>query len=112
MKRPLTVTLISALYIVTGIVAIIYHAREWAASLQGDDLLAFVIRVLAIVGGVFALRGQNWARWLLVLWIGYHIVLSVGHPVEQIITHALFGILTGVCLFNKKANGFFRRSGN
>ena len=38
-------------------------------------------RLLQIVAGVFMLYGRNWARWLLVAWIAFHIVVGALHSV-------------------------------
>lgn len=46
--------------------------------------------ILALVGGVFVLRGHIWARWLCVAWMGFHVVLSLGHPWLQLTIHAIF----------------------
>ena len=43
-----------------------------------DDLLIEIIRVAAIVGGAFMLRGHNWARWLVLAWIGFHFARRYG----------------------------------
>ncbi len=74
-KRPLSVTLVGWLFIAAGIVGIAYHATEFNASdpFGYDLLLALGVRILAIVGGAFALRGANWARWLLLVWLAYHV---------------------------------------
>jgi len=108
MKRPLTVTLINALYIVAGITGIAYHATDWTSGeIRSDDVLAFAIRLLAIVGGVFALRGANWARWLLLAWIVYHVFLSFHHDTAETIMHVVITVVTVLCLFNKRAREFF-----
>lgn len=109
-KRPLSVTLISALYLVAGSVGLAYHATELSvrAPLKNDTLLVCFIRLLAIIGGIGALRGRNWARWLLVLWIALHVVLSAFHSLGQTFAHAVFLALTAYCLFRPPAVNYFR----
>jgi len=42
----------------------VYHLAEFKAHpFQNDILWVSLVRLLAIVGGVFMLRGHNWARW-------------------------------------------------
>lgn len=109
-KRPLSVTLIAALYILSGISGIVYHAGEWMDHIAGDDVLAFAVRVLAIVAGAYALRASAWARWVMVAWIAYHVFLSFFHSAQEIIVHLVVTLITIAALFNKSANDFFRKS--
>jgi len=109
-KRSLSVTLISCLFIAAGTMGIIYHAAELKQIATNHEVIwILIIRLLAIVGGVFALRGANWARWLLVAWIGYHVVISFFHTSAEVIMHAVIMIITLVALFNPKANAYFRK---
>ena len=34
-----------------------------------------LFELLAVLAGVFLLKGRNWARWLLLLWIAFHVIL-------------------------------------
>ncbi len=80
-QRPISVTVIACLYVATGAIGFAYHAGEFRGGqpvrfeLSGIEL----IRIGAVVSGVFMLRGRNWARWLALVWMGYHVVLSAFH---------------------------------
>ena len=109
MKRPLSITLLSWLFIASGVAGIVYHASEWKTmGIRTETIWAFVVRVLAIVGGVFALRGSNVARWALVIWILYHVGLSFYHTTTELLTHIALAIVICVGLFNRKANLYFK----
>lgn len=109
MKRPLSITLISLLFIVAGIAGIIYHASDWRdVATHPATIWVFILRLSAIVGGVFALRGANWARWLLVAWIAYHVYLSFYHTTSELAMHVVIMVLVLVALFNRKAANFFK----
>lgn len=109
-KRPLSVTLISCLFIVAGVFGIAYHSSELKELGASPDLiLVLVVRLLAIVGGVFALRGENWARWLLLAWIGYHVILSLYHPLSELVIHVVLLIVVIYVLFLSKASTYFRK---
>ena len=109
MKRPLSVTLISLLFIVSGIAGIIYHASDGKnAAAQPETVWVFILRLSAIVGGVFALRGANWGRWLLVAWMAYHVYLSFYHSTAELAMHAVIMVLVLVGFFNRMATGFFK----
>jgi hypothetical protein len=110
-KRPLSITLIGWLFIVTGGVGLVYHFTEINIqhSLEGDTVWICSVRLLAVVGGVFLFYGFNWARWLLVAWMGFHIVLSALHSLQEFLVHSLlFGAIL-YFLFRSRASAYFRR---
>src|SRR3954469_12246021 len=105
-KRPLPVTIIGWLFIAAGTVGLVYHAREFKLGdpFDNEAVWVSVVRVLAIVGGVFVLRGRNWARWLLLLWMAVHVVLSVYHSLREVIMHALLTTVIAYFLQREKAS--------
>src|SRR5262249_10626010 len=114
-KRPRSVTVISWLFIGVGVIALTYHLVpqhiaevKTHASIGNELVWVCLVRLLAIVAGVFMLLGFNWARWLLVVWIAYHVVLSAFHSWFEVIVHGLlFGLI--VCfLFMPRASQVFR----
>jgi len=108
--RPLSVTIISFLFIGAGIAGIIYHASELKnITAQQEEIWILLLRVLAIVGGVFTLRGSNIARWILICWMIYHVFLSVFHSTVELAIHAILTIVIAIGLFHPKANVFFQR---
>ena len=113
-KRPLLVTIISCLYILAGTVGVVYHAGELLDPKDNDLYWVLVLRLSVIVGGIFTLRGANWARWLLLAWIAYHVGLSTFHSLSETLAHTLLFILTLYSLFNSRAKVYFsarRRAG-
>jgi hypothetical protein len=109
-KRPLPVTILGCLYIVMGTVGFAYHFREmWAGNaFQYDGLWIEFVRILAIVAGVFMLRGHNWARWLALAWIAFHVVVSAFHTLSEFALHCLFCAAIAWFLFRPAANRYFR----
>jgi hypothetical protein len=108
MKRPLSVTLISYLFILAGAAGIFYHASELKEiATRREVIWVLVVRLLAIIGGVFALRGANWARWLLVAWIVYHVILSFYHSTAELAMHVALTVVVLIALFYKRANAYF-----
>ena len=109
-KRPLSVTVMGCIFIAAGVVGFAYHVTEFKALRPFDYSLILVclVRLLAILGGVFALRGRNWARWLLLAWITYHVILSVFHSLPELITHSLLLVLVAYALFRPQASAYFR----
>ena len=109
-KRPLLVTLISMLLILTGIGGIVFHAADMASSHLGDAVLVECISALAVVAGAFMLRGSNWARWLAMLWIAAHVIISAFHPVRELAVHLVVFTVFALVLFHPAASTFFRRT--
>jgi len=81
---------------------------EAIATENGDVMWVFGTQVLAIVAGVFLLRGHNWARWLLVAWLGFHVGLSAMHPGHELLVHGVIMGLLVYFLFRAPAEKFFR----
>lgn len=112
MKRPLPVTLIGFLFIAVGLVGVVYHASELTTLFTESDAgWVLLLRVLAIVGGLFVLRGANWARWLVLGWITFHVVVSVSHSPAELAMHAVLMVVVAVALFYRQANIYFSGKG-
>jgi hypothetical protein len=120
MPRPRSVTLIAWLFILVGAAGILNDlwplltadAARQLAKLKADGLAdlgpAWTSRALAVVGGIGLLRGRNWARWLLLAWMVFHIGLSVLHSAVQLLLHtAIFAPLTYL-LFRRAIDPWFR----
>ena len=109
-KRPLSVTLIGCLFIAAGVVGIVYHAVELKElTTRPEVILVLAVRLLAIVGGVLSLNGTNWARWLLLAWIIFHVIISIFHTTAELAMHTILMIVVILALFHPKANAYFRR---
>jgi hypothetical protein len=112
-KRPLSVTLLSCLLIAAGVVGLVYHFAELRGPhrFQYDILWVSLVRLIALVCGVFMLRGSDWARWLTLVWISYHVALSFFHSLEQVIVHALLLAVFAYFLLRPEAMSYFRGRG-
>jgi hypothetical protein len=106
MRRPRAVTILAWIYIAVGVVSFIYGFPLHAP--HSDDLLAESVRLSGIVAGAFMLRGENWARWLALAWIAFHVGLSAFHSLREVAIHSLFGIVIAVLLFRPNAAEYFR----
>jgi hypothetical protein len=109
-KRPLSVTVISGIFLVAGVIGLAYHATEFKADgpFQYELVWVCLVRFLAIICAVFMLRAGNWARWLLVIWIAYHVILSAFHSAPALITHSLLLAVVAYFLFRPSASAYFR----
>src|SRR5215510_15060918 len=113
-QRPRSITIISWIFIIFGSVARVYGLLP----IRGVTLSQCVVelkthwyvhlsRTLELVAGVFMLYGRNWARWLLVAWIAFHIVISALHSVLFLLMHvAIFSVIL-FFVFRRRASAYF-----
>lgn len=108
--RPLSVTILACVYIGVGTIGFVYHFSEFLArkTFHYDILLIEAVEIIAIVGGAFMLRGQNWARWVALGWIAFHVIVSAFHPVREFAIHLLFCAAIAWLLFRPNAARYFR----
>ncbi len=107
-ERPLPVTIVSYLLIVVGAIGFVYHFSELKSSRPSEYVWILALRLLAVVAGLFMLRGKEWARWLSMAWITFHVVLSFFHSLGQVAVHVLVLVVFALVLFRPAANQFFR----
>ena len=106
MKRPWAVTVLGWLFIVAGVVGLGYHLAQ--EKLSWELLQISVLRLLAVVGGIFLLLGRSWARWLTVVWLAFHVVVSAFHSMEQMAAHAALLAVVAYALFKDRAADNYR----
>ena len=109
-KRPLSVTIIGCLYIVMGAIGFAYHFSGLMAQHPFRSGIVWVelLRLMAIVCGVYLLRGSNWARWLALAWMAFHVILSGFHSWSELAVHSLLFAAFAYFLFRPLAARYFR----
>ena len=110
-KRPPSVTILAYVYLAVGTIGFAYHFRE-LLSLQHDGVWVELTEFLAIVSGAFMLRGHNWARWLALAWIAFHVILSAFGTVHEFAIHFLFCAVIAWFLFRPESGRYFRSARN
>jgi hypothetical protein len=112
--RPLSITIISWLFMIFGSIALIggllplagANAAQLAAEFK-THWMVHLSHLAAIVSGLFMLRGHNWARWLLVAWIVFHIVVGALHGWIPLLTHVVIFSVILFFLFRRTASEYF-----
>ena len=119
-KRPRSLAVVGSVFIAVGVLGILKdvwplftpNAAHQLEVLRADGWAdlgpAWTSRFLALIGGVFILAGANWARWLLVIWMAIHIVISALHSTTQVIAHTAIFAGIAYVLFRQPASLFFR----
>ncbi|MGA8731485.1 MAG: hypothetical protein WB608_22190 [Terracidiphilus sp.] len=108
-KRPISVVILACLYIAVGAVAFSFYFPTLLKG-QPDAVWIELTELLAIVAGVYMLCRQNWARWLAMAWIVFHVALSIFHPVRELVMHSVLCVLFAWVLFRPAAGRWFRQA--
>lgn len=109
-KRPLSVSILACVYLAVGTITLAYHFTELRPrnAFHYDAVLIELTEFLAILSGAFMLRGRNWARWLALAWIAFHVILSAFHNLRELAIHSLFFAVIAWFLFRVEAARYFR----
>ncbi len=106
MKRPLAVTFLGWLFILTGLAGLVFHLSD--RPVDRWIVLISAIRILAVVGGVFLLLGRNWARWLLLAWLAFHVLVGAFRSTSQTLAHMVLLIVVSYFLLWSGAAKYFQ----
>ena len=101
MKRRLSVTILAWVFIAvgslglaTGLIQLLTITSRGSVSSVHRHYLTesgFILLsgLIAAIGGAGLLHGFRWARWLCILWMAFHLVLSIWHSPVEVIFHVL-----------------------
>ena len=105
-KRPFQVTMLGWLFIAVGILTTIYHLLK--SSLDRWTVPILLVGIIAIVAGVFLLRGARWARWLVLAWLAFHVVVSALNSVSDAMPHVVLLLVVGYFLLGPPTSKYFQ----
>jgi hypothetical protein len=108
--RPLSVAVLAWLYIGVGAVGSISHLSEFQAgnAFPFDGVWIELTELSAVLCGAFMLRACNWARWLALAWMAFHVILSVLDRFHGFAIHCLFSVVIAWVLLRPDAARYFR----
>ena len=107
-KRPFQVTFLGWLFIVVGIVSTIYHL--WKGSFDRWIIPIVAVGVVAVVAGTFLLRGARWSRWVLLVWLAFHVVAIALESLLGAMEHLALLVVIGYFLLGPPTSEYFRRT--
>jgi hypothetical protein len=112
-RRPPIVVIVACVYLTVGVAGFALHFPELLAvhASQCDGLWIELTEFLAVLAGAFLLRRRNWARWLALAWIAFHVILSVFHPFTEFAVHCVFFAVIAWALFRPESARYFRGGG-
>jgi hypothetical protein len=102
------VTIIACVYIVAGAGGTVVHLADQPRHHFEPSTLAIVaVSFLAIFAGAFMLRGADWARWLAILWMAFHVGISFLEGWQKVVIHAVFLAVIAYFLLRRDAGEYF-----
>ena len=107
--RPRSITIISWFFIIFGSIALLSGVLPFSELMS--HWYVHLSRLLMIVAGVFMLKGMNWARWLLVLWIAFHIIISALHSPLTLLLHIVIFSVILYFVFRRQSSAYFLAAG-
>jgi hypothetical protein len=106
--RPRLVTLLGWMLIALGAIECVYRLTMIRWPLHAEDVGVPLFELIILVCGIFLLRGCDWARWLAVAWVGFHIVVGSLHSLSRGILHGLIFLAFVWMIFRPAMNAWFR----
>lgn len=109
-KRPVAVVIVVVVYLLVGVMGFVYHFNELTAG-HPDAIAIELTELTAVIAGVGLLMQKDWARWLALAWVLFHVIISLFHPLRELLIHAALCILIAWLLFRPATAGWFKESG-
>jgi hypothetical protein len=103
-RRPISVLIIAWVYVVVGSFGFVRNLRTIG---HADVYWIEATEVLAVIAGIFMLRGRNWARWLALAWMAFHVALTLVTS-QSLIVHAVIFLLIAWLLLRSDSQVYFQ----
>lgn len=112
-KRPLSVTIIGGVYVLTGVIGLAKQIMDFRgpSPLHYDVMGIGLIHLIAVLCGVYMFRGHDWARWIAIAWMAFHVIVSAFNSTRELILHSLICAILAYFLFRPTAARYFRPAG-
>ena len=107
-KRPFEVTFLGCLFIAVGIISTVYHLLN--GSLDRWVFPIVLVGAIAVVGGVFLLRGAGWSRWVLLVWLAFHVVAIALDSLLGAAVHLALLVIVGYFLLGPPTSAYFQHT--
>ncbi len=105
MKRPFQIIVIALLFIVGGLATLVVPVLK--NPLNRWTLALALLGIIAIVGGIFVYKGRGWARWVVLAWLAFHVVVSALNSLSLAAAHLVLLIAVGYFLLVPPTSKYF-----
>jgi hypothetical protein len=106
-RRPIPVYVVAGAYLAVGVIGFVAHWHDLLA-VPSEGVWMELTELVAAITAVFLFRRHNWARWLAVAWILFHVVLSAFGNTRELIAHAILAAVITWLLFRPATARWFR----
>jgi uncharacterized membrane protein HdeD (DUF308 family) len=94
------------LFVAVGILSTVYHLLK--SSLDRWTVPIVLVGIVAVVAGVFLLRGARWGRWLVLAWLAFHVVVSASNSLSDAMPQTVLFLVVGYFLLGPPASKYFQ----
>ena len=108
MKRPFEVTLLGWLLIAVGTFAAVYHLST--AVFDRWIVVILLFEGAGILAGAFLLKGERWARWLVLAWVAAHVVAGALNSWADGLPHLVLLVAIGYFLLGPPTAKYYQRT--
>ena len=106
-KRPVSVIIVSVLFILVGCIGFAYHVKELSGK-QYETIWVLFMEISAVACGILLLFKISWARWLAIAWLLCHIIISAFNSTSEMIAHIVFLVIISTLLFLPASSRYFK----
>ena len=106
-KRPVSVIIVSVLFILVGCIGFAYHVKELSGK-QYETIWVLFMEISAVACGILLLFKISWARWLAIAWLLCHIIISAFNSTSEMIAHIVFLVIISALLFLPASSRYFK----
>ena len=71
-----------------------------------------ITQFFTIASGIYMFYGCNWARWLLVIWLAFHVIVSIQDSTLKLLVHSLLFVVVMFFLFRAPSISLFFKRGD
>jgi hypothetical protein len=108
--RPYQVAVIGWLMILAGVISSTVHL--WQGRWDRWMILIVLVGAVAVAAGVFLLRGDRWARWAVLAWIAFHVIIGTLNSRSFALPHLALLIIFSYVLLGPPTADYYRRPGH
>jgi hypothetical protein len=105
-ERPFQVAVLGWLFIGVGVLSTAYHLLK--DPIDRWTIPITLVGIVAVVAGIFLLRGARWSRWVVLVWLAFHVVASAFNSLPDAIAHGAFLLVVGYFLLGPPTSKYFQ----
>ncbi len=109
-NRPISVTVVAWIFIAVGVIAFVWNFPA-LMQLRKDAFAVELVELVGLTAGIFMLRRQNWARWLALGWMAFHLIITLVPPFHGLAVHLIIFLGIAILLLRADASRYFRGPG-